>query len=93
MLLPICIFPSLTRFKHELLILVPRSITEHPNFVQVKVHKYLSFFLFLKIRAGKSVKQVNKFELPYTIIMQTLLDPLRNNKMPLVTTVGKVKIL
>ena len=37
---------------------------EHPNFVEVKGHKYLSFFHFPKIRAGKSVKQVNKIELP-----------------------------
>ena len=39
---------------------------EHPNFVQVKGHKYLSFFHFHKIKPGKSVKQANKFELPYT---------------------------
>ena len=37
---------------------------DHPNFVEVKGHKYLSFFYFPKIRAGKSVKQVNKIELP-----------------------------
>ena len=37
---------------------------EDPNFVEVKGHKYLSFFHFPKIRAGKSVKQVNKIELP-----------------------------
>ena len=37
---------------------------EHSNFVQVKGHKYLIFFQFPKIRAGKSVKQANKFELP-----------------------------
>ena len=34
---------------------------EQPNFVQVKGQKYLSFFHFPKIRAGKFVKQVNKF--------------------------------
>ena len=37
------------------------SQREHSNFVQVKGHKY---FHFPKIRAGKSVKQANKFELP-----------------------------
>ena len=30
-----------------------------------KVNKYLSFFHFPKITAGKSVKQANKFELPH----------------------------
>ena len=37
---------------------------DHPNFVEVKGHKCLSFFHFPQIRAGKSVKQVNKIELP-----------------------------
>ena len=40
------------------------SQREHSNFVQVKGHIYLSFFHFPKIRAGKSVKQANKFQLP-----------------------------
>ena len=40
------------------------SQREHSNLVQVKGHKYISFFHFPRIRAGKSVKQANKFELP-----------------------------